>query len=513
MTRVNPHQSAVASRPTAYDVLIVGSGPTGLTLAYLLASRGARVGVVDPNRIVCPYPRATHLDDETMRTLQLLGLAASEDSFLCMEGMSYLDQDGVPFVEMVMPAGISDQGWRTDYQFFQPDFEARVRGALNTDSNATLWLGWQVTAIDQHAEGAAVVVADRSSGETATVRASYVVGCDGASSFVRGAMNTEIEDLHGTQTSLIIDVHAFKRPRGLSNSTGFVLYEDGEAPMTYVPIQKPMHRFEFMLRDGEPKYEAEEPTSVYRRLSRWLDPTDYRIMRTGAYEWHAYLARAWRDRRLFIAGDAAHEMPPMLGQGMCSGVRDAMNLAWKLAAVLSGQASDALLDTYETERIPAVRPYIEESARIANVIDQFSISNQRPERSAPHIGATFRPPIGPGFHDHAAPSGGRLAPQPRSRAGKLLDDRVGYNFAVVGTASTLDAVSQRTRDLWEQHNVVLLADPDPAYASWLEGFGCDAVLIRPDRYVYATSTGASGLDAVTARFATDLCASRVSAPV
>ena len=498
-----PTQPIVEPADAESHVVIVGAGPTGLTLAYLLARKGVRVAVVDPNRIVCSYPRATHLDDETMRTLQMLGLADTEQAFLCMEGMAYLDQDGVPFVEMLMPSHVSDQGWRTDYQFFQPDFEARTRGALSADDNVALWLGWHLTALAQDDGAAHVTVTDRATGDTRLLRASYVVGCDGSGSFVRQTMKPDIEDLHGTQRSLIIDIHAFKRPRGLTNSSGFVLYENAD-PITYVPIQKPMHRFEYMLAPQESKHDAENPQSVYRRLARWLDPVDYRILRTDVYEWHAYLVEQWRSGRLLLAGDAAHEMPPMLGQGMCSGIRDAVNLAWKVAAVVRGAADDALLDTYQSERLPAVRPYILESANIANVIQGFRASDHRPERSEPHLGGQFRPPIGPGVHDDAVPSGGRLAPQPRTPKGVLLDDAVGYNFTVVGAKATIANVSERTREIWRQLGIAVLDDTHPDFAGWLNEFSADVALIRPDRYTYATATGSIGLDRITDRLAADL---------
>ena len=507
-----PDRGPARDQEMTYDVAVVGGGPTGLTLAYLLSAKGVRVAVVDPNRIVCPFPRATHLDDETMRTLQSLGLAEMEASFLCMEGMSYLDQDGVPFFDMIMPVDVSDQGWRRDYQFFQPDFEARTRGALSKSDTVVMWLGWEATGIDQDQGSARLSIKERATGEARTLSAAYVVGCDGASSFVRRAIDPEIEDLDGTQRSLIIDVHAFKRPRGVSNSSGFILYE-GDDPITYVPLQKPMHRFEYMLAPHETNHEAEDPRSVYRRLARWLDPDHYRIMRTGVYEWHAHLVTQWRDGRLFLAGDAAHEMPPLLGQGMCSGIRDAVNLAWKMAAVLAGDAGDSLLDTYQSERLPAVRPYIEQSAMIANVIHGFSASDQRPERSAPHVGAQFRPPIGPGLHDDKEPSGGRLAPQPRSQSGKLLDDQVGYNFVVVGDSNAVAGVSARTRATWNRWGVVVLADLDHELRSWLAGFGADTALIRPDRYVYATAAGPTALDEITERFAADMASIRIPASV
>lgn len=494
----------------AYDVAVVGCGPVGLALARLLSSQGLRVAAIDPNRIVCHHPRATHLDDESMRILQTLGAADMEPLFLRQAGWTLRRPDGEPFLEFATPREESDQGWRTDYQFHQPDFESRLRGLLAGDPNVDLWFGWAVTALDSDSGAVTVTVADAATNQERSLSAAYVVGCDGANSFVRQTMGAEVEDLHGTQRSLIIDIHPFRHPAELPATAGFILCR-GQRPVTYVPIFPPMLRFEFMLRPEDDAAELERPQAVYDELSRWIEPGSYRIMRTGTYEWHARLVHGWRSGRLLLAGDAAHEMPPMLGQGMCSGLRDAANLAWKLAAVVRGGAAESLLDTYESERAAHVRPYIVESARQANLIESFGSAEHHPEAAEPQTLEPFRPPLGPGLAEPAGDAVGHLSPQPRAGDGARLDDTTGYNFAVVGHRAAIEAVSAETADLWQRLGIAVVTDTGPSLEAWLAANSATAALIRPDRYTFALATDTADLETATKDLAGSLSIGRVSA--
>ncbi|MCW5253172.1 bifunctional 3-(3-hydroxy-phenyl)propionate/3-hydroxycinnamic acid hydroxylase [Streptomyces sp. SHP 1-2] len=485
-----------------YDVAVIGCGPVGLALARLLSMKGLRVAAIDPNRIACQHPRATHLDDETMRILQTLGAADIEPRFLRQSGWTLHGPDGEPFLSLAMPEEESDQGWRTDYQFHQPDFESRLRGLLAADPNVDLWFGWTVKAVDQDEDSARLEVLDGATGRRTTVRAAYAVGADGANSFLRRAMGAEVEDLDGTQRSLIIDIHPFEHPDTLPTSTGFILCE-GRRPVTYVPIFPPMLRFEFMLLDQDDAAELERPQSVYELLSRWLEPGSYRIMRTDTYEWHARLVRGWRSGRLLLAGDAAHEMPPMLGQGMCSGLRDAANLAWKLASVIRGTSTDALLDTYESERSPHVRPFIVESARQSNLIEAFGTGAVRAEPGGSKVIERFRPPLGPGLVERPEGAVARLSPQPRAGSGERAwsDDVTGYNFTVVGPSSVLSAVAPEVADTWRRLGAAVVSDPGPAVDAWLTENSAVAAIVRPDRYAYALAGDTAALARATGELA------------
>ncbi|MER6809455.1 bifunctional 3-(3-hydroxy-phenyl)propionate/3-hydroxycinnamic acid hydroxylase [Spirillospora sp. NPDC000708] len=485
-----------ATRPDSYDVVVVGAGPVGLAAARLLALRGVTVAVVDPQRIVCQHPRATHLDDETMRTLQTLGAADFEKDYLRQSGWILEDADGVPFLEFSHPDAESDQGWATDYQSHQPDIESRLRGLLAGGEGAALWLGWEATGVDQDDHQVTLRLQERDTGRVQEIRGSYAVGADGAGSFVQHAMGMEVEDLHGTQTSLIIDVHPFEHPDGLPRTTGFIRCAK-DLPVTYCPLFPPLLRFEFMLGDHHDVHEMERPDSVYELLSPWLAPGSYRITRTDAYQWHAHLVHGWRNGRVLVAGDAAHTMPPMLGQGLCSGLRDAMNLAWKLAMVVRGQASESLLDTYESERAPHVTPYIVESARQANMIEDFGHGHVPPPAGAPQVLERHRPLLGPGLVDEPAGAIGQLAPQPRDGDGARLDDVTGYRFAVVGADGVIAGVDDATRALWRRLDAVVLPGGGHDYAAWLASHGAAVALVRPDRYVHALAAGTSDLEEAT----------------
>lgn len=484
----------------AYDVVVVGAGPTGLVLATLLADAGTSVAIVDPAAVACHHPRASHIDDETMRTLQAFG-AADEDSFLRHEGHEVQNANGDVLVSMLMNGPRTDQGWWSDYQFHQPAFESRLRGRLADADRATLWLGWRGVELRQDSDGVVLSVESTRTGERHVLTARYLVGADGAGSWVRRTIGSEMEDLHGTQTSLIVDIEPFVETESLDPRRSFVRSSAGW-PVTYIPIAPPMLRFERMLREEDDPREHERPEAVYELLRPWFVPGSYRIMRTDAYQWHSRLAKGWRSGRVLLAGDAAHTMPPMLGQGMCSGLRDATNLAWKLTDVVAGRSPEALLDTYESERWAQVRPLIEESARQANVIESTDFApDVTPSRTEPHVivMSQSRPPLGPGLLGDAEARTGVLAPQPASDAGARFDDLAGYRFAVYARPAVIDGVDDETRAVWADLAIVVLDLPSAERDDWLSAHACDAVLVRPDRYTFATTTGPEDLKAATMR--------------
>jgi 3-(3-hydroxy-phenyl)propionate hydroxylase len=484
---------------TQYDVAVVGCGPVGLTLVGLLAGLGLRVAAIDSSRLICKHPRATHVDDETMRTLQIFGFAEWEPRFLRFTRWQMFDASGRRFASLRIPTEPTDQGWWSDYMFHQPDYEARMRGRAVMSEFVTTWFGWQAQALMSSERGVELTVVDNACGSSETITASYVVGADGAHSFVRAAVETSMEDLHGTQRSLIVDIEPLDEAPNLPQTEGFIYCEP--RPVTFVPIYPPLRRFEFMLRPEDDARELERPENIYRLLTRWTPPDSYRILRTDVYEWHSRLATGWRHGRTLLAGDAAHEMPPMLGQGMCSGIRDAMNLAWKLAFVCRGDAPVELLDTYEAERAPHVRPFIEESARQANLVEELGAGAADSLPDTEQIVVPPRPPIGPGV-TAATPDAGVLWIQPIVGDGDRLDDQVGYRFLVTGTAEALAQVGAQTRAAWGALDAAVV----PAGAqtmAWLAERGRCAVIVRPDRYVFGVAEDASHLERLTEELGTN----------
>ncbi|MCE0763326.1 bifunctional 3-(3-hydroxy-phenyl)propionate/3-hydroxycinnamic acid hydroxylase [Pseudonocardia kujensis] len=486
-------------------VIVIGAGPSGLATAALLVGRGARVALVDPYRLAVHHPRATHVDDETVRIMQTLGAAHLEPQFLRHADGGYEIYDAHHRLVRYMPwrPEPTDQGWYGDYQFFQPDLENVLRGRLHASPHFASYLGWRATAIEQTDTQVTVTVRHDRTGEQRTLTARYLVGCDGARSTVRGLISPDVEDLRGTHRSLILDIAPFTTSPAVPVNDAFTKAIPPN-PITCLPISHGMVRFEWLLNPRDVTEDFEQPARWYELLAPFYAPGDYRIARADVYRWESLLPTRWRRGNLFIAGDAAHQMPPHLGQGMGSGLRDAMNLAWKLDACLAG-ADESLLDTYQSEREPHVRVYVQAAVAAANGVEWMSENPGEPG-DAPAVAeaAMPSPQLGPGVHGTTAGGSGALSPQPRLLGGERMDDVVGYRFAVIGDPTLLGAVDPATAAAWERIGASVIAETPPELRRWLDEHGADAAVIRPDRYVLGLASCADELDTLTARLVTVL---------
>lgn len=452
------------------DVAIVGCGPVGAVLGNLLGGFGLRVAIVERELDVYHLPRASHCDGEIMRVFQTIGLA--EAVLPCtapIAGMDFVDAAGEKLFGYVSPPGVGPSGWANDYMFYQPDLERALRVGLARYPEVSLHLGEEVLAVTEHHDHVDVKIADH------TITAQYVVGTDGARSITRTAIDTTLDDYGFDQPWLVID--AFLR-RPVDLPTAVVQYCDPARPATFVPHGGGHRRWEIMVMPGDDLAELQSPTRVAELLAPWVEPDDVDIIRAVIYSFHALVARDWRRSRLLLAGDSAHQMPPFLGQGMCAGIRDAANLAWKLAAVLHDGAPDRLLDTYQSEREPHVRAVIETAVFAGSIIQttdaDLARSRDQQLRTDPSLmpSAVVLPPLGPGVHRAA----GTPLPQ---RDGS--DDRLGAGFTLVAAGSV------------PADGAVVL----PHLAEWLATRDADVALVRPDRYVFGTASAAD-VDTLTA---------------
>ncbi|HUA05535.1 MAG TPA: bifunctional 3-(3-hydroxy-phenyl)propionate/3-hydroxycinnamic acid hydroxylase [Solirubrobacteraceae bacterium] len=498
------------------DVAVVGLGSCGLVLTQLLALEGLRVAAIDRARIPIPYPRATHLDDETMRAFQTIGLTDLEKTFSLVGKYNWYDPDWRLLLTMSMSRGLTEQGWQSDYMFHQPDFEAVLRGRAVSRAETTTYFGSEVVAVSQTDTEVSITLRDRPAGRTQqvfgksqgkgerdeasrgtrTVTASFVVGCDGANSFLRTAMQSTHVDYGATHRSLIVDILPFRESEALAGGhfgRDSFIQTGIRNPLTFVPISEPLLRFEEMLRPDDDTSAFDSLEYVHSLLEPWLKPDEYRILRADVYEWDAVVAEPWQVGRMFLAGDAAHEMPPHLGQGMCSGVRDAMTLAWKLGRVIRGESSLALLRTYETERKPHVTEYVKTSAEMANQIEAFKPEDLDGAEMTPPEADWPRPRLGPGVRsDDGDEFAGTLSAQPNLESGERLDDAVGYRFAVVGNDACVDTISADTQAQLDAMNVKVVNVSSGEVNDWLVKLGVSAVLVRPDRYIFGSAQ--SGLE-------------------
>lgn len=485
-------QMTPSAGDTVYDVAVVGYGPAGATLANLLALRGLKVLVLEREADIYRLPRAIHFDGESMRVFQTLGIADElEPKLVVAPGMRFVNAAGNILLDWKRPTEIGSQGWRPSYRFHQPELEELLRERLQQFENVDIRLRHEVFAIDQTADEAVLRFEDMASGRLLSARARYVVGCDGARSLVRRLLGTELEDMKSHERWLVIDVILKRDKPELGDHS--VQYCDPVRPATYVRGAGDRRRWEIMLHAGEDATELTRPERIWDLLSKWVTPEDATLERPAVYTFHSVVARGWRQGRLLIAGDAAHQTPPFMGQGMCAGVRDVANLAWKLADVVNGRASDTLLDTYESERSPHVREFIETAVRLGGIIqtrDPELVKKRDAEMASnPQMFSTPEPRLGQGAHAGTQATG-VIGMQPRTAEGGRFDDVAGYEFAIIAAPELAAPAQAFAADRYAVHVAT-----DTATQAWLDGLSARAVLVRPDRYIAAVATDAGGLDA------------------
>ena len=481
------------------DVAILGCGPVGATLANQLGAAGLDVVVIERDARVFPLPRAIHFDGETMRVFQSLGLRAEVESISRpgTKGMHFVNAEDRVLMVRAGTAAEGPQGGANNHYFHQPELEQVLRDGLGRYPNVRLLAGREAMAIDEDGDGVRIAL----DGEPPEVRARWLVGCDGGRSMVRRAIGSTNEDLGLHQPWLVFDA-ILERELDLPDHT--VQRCDPARPMTMCCVTGQRRRWEIMLMPGDDPEAIARPENVWPLISRWVTPADARLERSAVYTFHSVIAHGWRRGRLLIAGDAAHQTPPFLGQGLCAGIRDCANLAWKLVRVARGTAPESLLDTYEPERRPHVLAFIELAVRLGAVIQATdpAVAAERDARFLQGEAQVFeypQPGLGPG--QHAGGFGGVLFPQPRLPDGRRLDEALGNAYAVLGEAATIDAADAATRERWRAAGAVVLRDPGEAVAAWWRTRGLSAVVLRPDRYLLGAARDAHELASVSALMA------------
>jgi len=482
------------------DVCIVGYGPVGATLANLLADAGLSVLVLERDADIYRLPRAVHFDDEVMRVFQTLGLAERILPHTHVSpGMHFVDAAGRLILDWSRPMDVGPLGWNVSYRFHQPDLERILREAAGGKSRIDVRLRAEVFALEQGTDAVDIRFEDLTCGALHKARARFVVGCDGARSLVRRVIGSSLDDLGFHERWLVVDALLKRDLPSLGDYS--VQFCDSSRPATYVRGVGNRRRWEIALHDDEDTALMTTPAEVWRLLGRFVSPADAELERAACYTFHSVIAEKWRDRRLLIAGDSAHQTPPFLGQGLCAGVRDAANLAWKLIHVVRGQAHPDLLDTYQSERSPHVREYIELAVRLGGLINTRAAQAAVPgglDRTEPARMQSLKPLLGPGLAGGTTELLGCVAPQPRLADGARLDDHVGYRFAALLKPDFLASLSRPLVERLRQKDVAIVADQCPAIHQWLDDNNVRGVVVRPDRYVLGAARTAQDMDSLTA---------------
>lgn len=484
-------------------VLIVGCGPTGVVLANLLGQLGVRVVVLERDRDVYPVPRATHIDEETLRNFQSTGLIEALTPYTTPFGtMKLVDPDGTALFEQWVGHPEAPHGYSGSRFFDQPVFERTLRGGLARYPHVRLLVGTEAVAYAQDGDGVVVRAKDVASDERFDIRASWVVGCDGGRSQTRDAMGVEMAPIAPQRKWLILD-SLLKDPADAALlPDGFRYILDPARLTVYAHGIGAHRRWEFQLgKNGE----TPDRETVLSWVSAFIDLDRLDVTRITTYAHTALLARAWRVGRMFVAGDAAHMMPPSAGQGMCSGIRDAVNLAWKLHCVVSGRFGAGLLDTYERERAPHVRKVLHGTLFIGRLLRGDTAFERWSRRqhlrlvmALPGLERFLRsqrlghPPLRDGFLLAGSREAGRHLPQGTIHWDErdcLSDDAFGYRFALVtrpGVVSAEDAAWAAARGVgvWRIGEDVI--ETNGTLSQWLRERGLDFALARPDHQIFAT---------------------------
>jgi len=466
------------------DLLVVGLGPVGDALAALATVHGLIVIAIDKSPTLFPLPRAAVFDHEVMRIFQMIGVAERIEP-LCRvpDRYQFLTSSKQVLLDFpVVPVG--PFGWAETYALHQPAVEQVLRDRLG-ELKVQVELGIVFERLSQDSSGVTVDVLD--GGKSRQIRARYVVGCDGSWSPVREALGIALDDYNFDEPWLVLDT-IIEEPGDLPIVCNQIC--DPQRPVTHMAMSGKRFRWEFMLKPGETAEEMLEDARIRELVAPWNCADRMEIERKAVYRFHALVAEKWRVGRVLLAGDAAHQMPPFAGQGMCSGIRDAANLAWKIAAVVRGEAADAILDSYQEEREPHVRAIIATAIAMGEIVCMLDPSAAagrdremlaRKASGAQDVSVAYPDLVGGLLTDTSL--AGSLFPQPVADDGERLDAVLGLGPVLITRSAIVEPHANLQTFTLDSLEVRKFSEP---LRAWLAAIGAEAVIIRPDRHVFGT---------------------------
>lgn len=473
------------------DVAIVGAGPVGLVLAGLLGRRGVDVTVVDRALDVFPLPRAAHLDHTVLRVLQELGCVESLLPTMTPNTALVLADQALSPLVRIPAGGVGRSGFPASMYFYQPEFDRALESVAAGLPSVTILRGHDAISYDMSDHTATIHCRRIADDSAVDVAAKWVIACDGASSQLRESWGEDLESLDFDEQWLVLDLRIEDDSPRLPDHALQVC--DPRRAWVSNPVPGGRYRVEMRLRDDDDPGHVMSLEHVSEFLRPLLGESRFEVERDAIYTFHGLVAPSWRKGRMLLAGDAAHQMPPFLGQGMVSGVRDAHNLAWKLAGVVQGHFSEEILDSYEQERKPHVESVVRSAIGVGRFVSQTDPVAVEARNRALRNGdvtdvPTFRiPDLAPGIL--VGTGGGSTLPQPvRGDTLPTLDGLLGDGFSVI----SISPIPSADR-LWWPTDVPVrffetreLGDTGDQLAEWLEQKKAQVVLVRPDRYILST---------------------------
>jgi 3-(3-hydroxy-phenyl)propionate hydroxylase len=477
-----------------YDVVIIGFGPTGGTLANLLALHGFSILIVEKEKSFYPLPRAVHFDDEIMRVFQTIGIT---DKFLkhtiINKGTKFINSKNKVVLDWPRPRLVTENGWYPSYRFHQPDLERKLRGRLKDFKKITIMQNTKVVSLKEDKDSVKIILEDVNNKKIKKISSKYVVGCDGANSTTRKQIKAKFQNLGFTQKWAVVDLILKKDKKELPDRT--IQYSNPKRPATYCRNVGKRRRWEFAIHDNEREKKVLSNTYIWKFLKPWLKPSDAFMERKTIYTFQSAISKKWKKGRVFLAGDAAHLMPPFMGQGMCAGIRDASNLSWKIAYCLKNNHSDKLLSTYQSERYSNVKEYIKTTARMGEFVNAVGTSNITGKVSYTPDGQksmkSIKPKLGKGLGNVQDKNRGKIFPQFKIKNGKSLDDKFSLKPILVLSKEIKKNMSSKLNSVQSKNNKDL--------EKFFKSSNSKAIIVRPDRFILSSCKSVKNFKSYLAR--------------
>ncbi|WP_179468029.1 bifunctional 3-(3-hydroxy-phenyl)propionate/3-hydroxycinnamic acid hydroxylase [Mycolicibacterium vinylchloridicum] len=499
------------SDAATYDVAIVGYGPVGATAANLLGQMGLNVVVIERDPDIYFRARAISTDEEVVRIWQQVGLADQLNADMQPgAGATFVDADGVPIAKL-LPADRGN-GHPPQQFIYQPAVDRVLREGVDRFPNVALLLEHECLRLIQHSDSVELLLADLTRDEFKRIRATYVIAADGGSSAIRGQLGIGFTGRTYSERWIVIDTKVLQEWPGHDRLR---FHCNPARPTVDCPTPLGHHRWEFPVRDHEDEKDLLTDEAIWKVLAhQGITKDNVEIIGFACYNHHVRFADRWRVGRIFLAGDAAHAMPPWIGQGMCAGVRDVANLCWKLHAVIAGSLPESVLDTYQAERLPHVKEVTKRAVKVGEIIIERSPIRAAARNRLLRVATTI-PAFTTWLRDHrwlpdarydagllvrnGNPAAGWLIPQPwviDEKGDRVrFDDVVGSRWAVLHTGTGRPWHEWRSAGV-PAYRVVAsggtpgadrIVDRDGALTAWLETKKAAVVVVRPDGFIYAAA--------------------------
>ena len=464
-----------------YDVAIVGFGPTGGTLANLLALQGFSILIIEKEKSFYPLPRAVHFDDEIMRVFQTIGIT---DKFLkhtiINKGTKFVNSKNRVVLDWPRPRSITENGWYPSYRFHQPDLERKLRRRLKDFKKVSVMQNTKVNSLKEEKNSVKICIENINNNKISEIRAKYVIGCDGARSTIRKQIKAKFQNLGFTQKWAVVDLILKKNKKELPDRT--IQYSNSKRPATYCRNVGKRRRWEFAINNNESEKKVLSNSYIWNFLKPWLKPSEALMERKTIYTFQSAISKKWKKGRVFLAGDAAHLMPPFMGQGMCAGVRDASNLAWKIAYCLKNNHSEKLLNTYQSERYSNVIEYIKTTVKMGEFVNAVGTSNITGEVSSTPNGQksmkSIKPKLGKGLGKINDKNRGKIFPQFKLKNGKSLDNKFFDKPLLI--------ISSKYKKKLPKKVNYIISNTVKGLNEYMLNLKLDAFVVRPDRFILNT---------------------------